>query len=136
MAKLWPIHWEEVANNKDKIPLDVHFEAYELMAQTGELHIVTARHKGVLVGYHWSIIRPHLHYYSTLHAFTDICFLLPEYRTGMNGVLLMKAFEDTTKVKGVKKLFTGSKVKFDKSPIFERLDWVRSEVVYTKWIGD
>lgn len=135
MAQLWPMHWEEVAQTKDKVPLDVHFEAYELMVQTGELLVLTARHQGVLVGYYWGIIRPHLHYKSTLHGFTDLFFLHKDFRMGMNGLLLIKAYEEAMRARGVKKLFAASKLLHDKTPIFQRLGWTPVETVYSKWIG-
>lgn len=136
MSLLWPFHWDEVAGNKDKIQLDVWLEAFDKLAIDGQLTIVTARFYGDLVGYHWSIIRPHLHYKSSLTAYTDIFFLLPEHRKGMNGVNLFKFVEQVWKSLGVQKAYISSKVKLDMSVIFERLGWTRSEVVYTKMIGE
>ena len=137
MKPLWPLHWEEVANDKDKIKLNLWNEAYEMMSKTGELHVVTARTgKGNLVGYHYSIVRPHLHYKDSLTAYTDVYFLLPEYRKGMNGVNLFKFVEKSLKERNVQKMYTASKVKLDKSILFERLGWTLAEKVYTKYIGD
>ncbi len=136
MAALWPIHWEEVANDKDKIKLDVWFEAYDEMEKSGQLHIVTARIDGKIFGYHWSVVRPHLHYKSSLTAYTDIYFLHPDFRKGMNGIKLFKFVEKSLKERGVEKMYTASKVKLDKSPIFEFLGWDEAETVYTKYIGD
>lgn len=134
MSVLWPLHWEEVANDKDKIKLDVWFEAYDDMSD--QLHIVTARVDGKIVGYHWSIVRPHLHYKKSLTAYTDIYFLLPEFRRGMNGVNLFKFVEESLKAIGVQKMYTASKIKLDMSKIFERLGWLEAERVYTKYIGE
>jgi hypothetical protein len=136
MSVLWPIHWEEIANDKERIKLDVWMEAYDLMSKMNQLHIVTVRNEGTIVGYHWSIVRPHLHYKNSLTAYTDIYFLLPAYRKGFTGVKLFKYVEETLKGIGVEKMYTASKTKSDKSSIFERLGWTRSEVVYTKYIGD
>lgn len=136
MALLWPFHWEEVATNRDKVKLDVWFEAYDVLAKTGELVIVTARFAGFLIGYHWSIVRPHLHYKSSKTAYTDIFFLHPQYRRGFNFQNMLKFVEATWKDLGVQKAYISSKVKLDMSKIFERLGWSRTEVVYTKMIGE
>lgn len=136
MALLWPLHWEEVANDKDKIKLDVWYEAYDEMEKSGQLHIVTARDEEKIVGYHWSVVRPHLHYKSSLTAYTDIYFLHPSYRRGMNGIKLFKFVEKSLKERGVEKMYTASKIKLDKSSIFEFLGWHEAETVYTKYIGD
>lgn len=136
MEPLWPLHWEEVAGDKDKITLNVWFEAYDQLEALDQLHIVTIRDDGVLVGYHWSIVRPHLHYRDSLTAFTDIYYLKESHRKGYNGIKLFKFVEKTLKEKGVQKMYTASKVSKDKSNIFELLDWKRTEVVYTKYIGD
>ena len=136
MEWLWPMHWQEVANDRDKIPLDVWFEAYDQLADMGQLHIVTARVGALLVGYHWSIIRPHLHYHSCLTAFTDIYYLHPDHRKGMTGLALMRFFEQSVKAKGVRKIYTAHKEKLDKGIIFERLGYQKSEIVYTKYIGE
>lgn len=136
MAWLFPLHWQEVANDKDKIKLNVWYAAYDEMAKIGQLHIVTVRDGERIVGYHWTIIRPHLHYADSLTAYTDVYFLHEDYREGMNGVNLFKFVEASLRAKGVEKMYTASKVKLDKSAIFERLGWTLAETVYTKYIGD
>lgn len=135
MERLFAIHWNEVANDKDKIPLDMWIEQYQQLENWGQLHIITVRNTKELVGYHWSIIRPHLHYKHSLTAYTDGYYLHPAYRKGRNGVNLFKFAEKSLKEKGVKKMYTASKVNHDKSAIFESLGWTLAEKVYTKYIG-
>lgn len=136
MAWLFPLHWEEVANDKDKIKLNLWNEAYDEMADSGQFHVVTVRDGENIVGYHWSIVRPHLHYKQSLTAYTDVYFLHPDHREGMNGVKLFQFVEQSLRDKGVEKMYIASKVKLDKSAIFERLGWSKVETVYTKYIGD
>lgn len=132
MKWLLPLHWKEIAD--PRIPLDVWWNAYDEMAE--QLHIVTIRDENKIVGYHWSIVRPHLHYRQSLTAYTDIYFLHPDYRKGWNGVKLFKFVEQTLKARGVQRMYIASKKKLDMSLIFERLGWNKTEVVYTKIIGD
>jgi hypothetical protein len=40
------------------------------------------------------------------------------------------------KQRGVKKIFTGTKLSLDMGPIFERLGWTEAERLFCKYIGD
>jgi len=134
MKWLFPIHWEEVALNQSTIPLDMWFEEYSRFAELGILHIVTVRDDDKVVGYYWALIRPHMHYKESLTAFTDMFFLHPKYRKGFNGIKLFKFFERSVKEKGVQRIIASTKIKLDKSVIFERLNYQKAEIVYTKLI--
>ncbi|NBV06664.1 MAG: GNAT family N-acetyltransferase [Proteobacteria bacterium] len=136
MEWLFPLHWEEVANYKDKIKLNLDDESYNKLAQDGNLHIVVARDKDKIVGYHWLIIKSHLHYKQSLTAFTDVYFLHRDYRKGWNGIKLFKFVLKTLKEKKIERVIFTSKTKHDKSKIFERLGFDRAETIYTKYIGD
>jgi len=131
LTPLFASHWAEIAHDQDKIPLDVDYDRYRMI----EPHIVTVRSDGKLVGYHISIITGHLHYKSTLFAFTDIFYLRPDYRKGMTGVKLFKEVENSLKGIGVVKMFTGTKTKIDIGPILKRQGFSVQEVVYSKVIG-
>ena len=141
MRWLYQLHWEEVALNKEAIKLNLWYESYNQLAKNGELHIVTVRDDNRIVGYHWSIIKPHLHYSQSITAFTDVYFLHPEYRKGFNGINLFKFAEKTLKECGVQRIVTASKVnrennkKLDKSIIFKKLGFIKAETVYTKIIN-
>ena len=135
MSALWREHWEEVAINRDAIQLDPDFAQYVELERTGALHVVVARERGEIVGYHISIVRPHLHYRRSLSAFTDVYFLRASHRQGMTGVRLIKAAEESLRARGVQKMFTGTKLHLDMGPIFERLGWTETERLFTKVIG-
>ena len=135
MAPLWIPHWEEVALNRDKIPLDPDFDAYDAMARAGMLHIVVARKMGAAVGYHFTIVKPHLHYRKSLSGLTDIYFIAPQYRAGRTPLRLFEFVEKTLKARGVEKLFTGTKLSLDAGPLFEHMGWTPTERLYTKYIG-
>lgn len=136
MAPLWVKHWEEVALNRDKMPLVPDFANYDTMEQLGMLHIVVARKEGQIVGYHFTIVRPHLHYSTTLCGQTDIYYIAPEHRTGRTPLRLFQFVEKTLKARGVKKLFTGTKLSLNAGPLFEFMGWHPTETLYTKYIGD
>jgi len=59
---LLPLHWEELALNKDKVPLDPKYEDYYAREEAGGILVVTVREKGELTGYFIGMIAPGLHY--------------------------------------------------------------------------
>lgn len=140
MEALFPYHYDEVAMDKDSIPLDFNWPAYYQLEANGELHILTCRHEGIIVGYHMSIVRPHLHYKSTLMAQTDIFFIKKEHRKGHVGINLFINAEKTLKARGVKKRIETTKLhdsnvsgkSLDMSRLFERLGMRLTEKLYTK----
>jgi GNAT superfamily N-acetyltransferase len=132
MTELWQAHWEEVAINRDTIKLAVDHKSYEAFADAGALHVVTARGPNGIVGYHITIVRPHLHYVNDLHGFTDVYYISPEHRQGWTAVKLFKAVERTLAARGVRKIFTGTKLSLDMGRLFERLGFHETERLYTK----
>ena len=129
-------HWRELALDQGQVPLDKDEAAYARLAAEGQLHVVTARRDGVLVGYHASVVRPHLHYAGTLHAFVDVYWLRPDCRRGLLGLRLLREAERSLKARGVKKLMSGTKMHLDLSRLYHRLGWRETERLFTKYIGD
>lgn len=129
---LIPLHWDEVACNKDVIKLDPDWEQYKLLVALGKIHMVTVRDDKKLVGYFITVITNDLHYRTVVTATTDIFFLLKEYRKGFAGYKLFKILEDTLKCKGVTKIHTGCKVSLDISPMLYRLGYKEIEKTFSK----
>lgn len=136
IGPLWRRHYAEIAADQQRIALDPDFARYSASAANGSLHIVVAREAGQMVGYVFAFVETHLHYRSTLCGFYDIYWLAPEARKGSAGVKLLKEAERTLKARGVKKIFTGTKLWKDVGRIFERHGWNETERLYSKWIGD
>lgn len=134
-ARMWVEHWEEIAINRDTIQLDVDYRRYDGLDATGQLHVVVAREAGQMIGYHLSIVQPHLHYAGTLHAFVDIYYIKPSHRKGRTGINLFKFVESSLKKRGVQKIITGTKRHMDMSRLFEHLGYSETEVQFTKYIG-
>lgn len=136
-AEMLPIlvaHWREIALNHADVPLDIDEKRYADLDESGSLHIVTARKDGALIGYHVAIVSAHLHYASTLHGFTDVYFIGPEYRAGRTGLRLFQAVERELRARGVRKLMTGTKVHLDQGRLFEHLGYSFTERLFTKII--
>ena len=135
-VELFPAHWEELALNKDKVPLSVQHDVYLAYEAAGQTLVVTLRQKGRLVGYFVGFVSPALHYSTCLTLQMDIFWTHPDIRGRMEGVKLFRAVEAEAKRRGVQRIFYGSKLHKDASRLFEYLKMQPVEVYYTKWIGD
>lgn len=131
MQALWGKHWEEIAIHRDAIPLDPDIQQYQHLQDTGNLCVVVARSAGVIIGYYISIIRTHLHYRTTLHAFTDVYYIHPDFRKGRTGIRLVQEAMTVWKQRGVKKALTATKEHLDMGPVFDYLGWAKTETVFT-----
>jgi hypothetical protein len=129
-------HWEELALNKDKVPLAPQYDIYEARDDAGQLMLVTLRETGRLVGYFIGFIAPGLHYQTCLTLTMDIFWTHPDVRGGFSGVKLFRLVEKEAKRRGVHRMFYGSKLHKDASRLFEFLKMEPVEVYYSKWIGE
>ena len=130
---LLPLHWEELALDKSQMKMDVFVSRYKEFEQNGNLHIVTVRDQGRLVGYFILMLGEHLHYHGAGRmAYTDVYFILPEFRKGGAGVKLFAEVERTLRERGIVKAYFTCKVHQDHSSIFERLGWNWTDKVFTK----
>jgi GNAT superfamily N-acetyltransferase len=127
-------HWEEIALNKDQVPLDPDWLTYQSLDENGRLFIITARDEGRLVGYSVYFLSRNFHYQSLFVAESDIFYLLPEYRKGLVGMKLLKFSEQALKNIGVNKIVSRIKIKNDIGLIFERMGFEPIERVYAKLI--
>lgn len=134
---LWVLHWKEVALSHAQIPLDPDIERYQAFADAGQLHILSMRDQGKLVGYHVTICVGHLHYKGTLHGLVDLYYVLPASRKGRAGIRLFQEAERALRARGVVKLQTATKIHahLDMSRLLEHLGYTQVEKVYAKLLG-
>jgi len=133
---LLPLHYEELALNRDKVPLSPQYDEYLRRDALGMVITIALRNDGKLVGYWIGFKAPGLHYSTCLTLHMDIFFVHPDYRDGSAGVKLFKAMEKEAKRQGVQRLFVGSKVHKDASRLFEALKYTKVETTYSAWLGD
>ena len=62
LKPLLPLHWEELALNKDKVPLDPQYDVYLQKDVNGQVLSIAARENGELIGYFIGFVAPGLHY--------------------------------------------------------------------------
>lgn len=132
LPELWRRHWDEVALDKEAVPLAPAWGEYMELARLGMLHIMTARANGKLIGYYFALVRPHLHYRHTLHGWSDIFIILPEYRKGLTGYKLFRETEKMLRELGVQKNYVMTKVHFPLKLLMRRLGYRFIERTYSK----
>lgn len=132
---LFPLHWEELALNKDKVPLEPQYEIYLERDKRGEILLIVGRSSGKMIGYFVGFVAPGLHYRSCLTLTLDIFWVHPESR-GRQGFMLFKAVEVEARRRGVMRMFVGSKLHRDASWLFEKLGYEEVERYYSFWLGD
>ena len=125
-------HWEEVALDRTVITLDPDWERYAQLDKMNQLHMMTVRDDGVLIGYFLAFVWPHIHYKSSMTAWSDIFYLMPEYRFGWTGYKLFKHAEKMLKVLGVQKSYVMTKRHIPLNMLMKRLGYRLIEKVYTR----
>lgn len=134
--ELWPEHFKELAVDQDKIDLNVDYARYVEMDRAGVLFIVVGRDAGKIVAYWLGIIRGHLHYMDTLHAFNDIYYVAPELRGKGAGHELFVFAEKELRKRGVKRITNGVKLTHDHGPLFLAHGFKPIETIYSKYLED
>lgn len=129
-------HYEELALNRDKVPLDPDWDTYRALEARGALLCVTLRENGRLVGYYTGIVAPDLHYRTCLSLKMDIFWTHPDIRGGTAGLRLFRAVKKEAKRRGVQRIFHGAKLHKDASRLFQSLGMDAVETYYSEWIGD
>lgn len=130
---IFPEHYAELALDRDKIELDLSYDRYERGDKNGEILIVAARDRGMLVGYFVALTVPHMHYTSAGRmAYADMYYVLPEYRKAGVGAKLLLAVEIACKAIGIVKIYMTCKVHQDHSRLFQLLGYKPSDLVFTK----
>lgn len=131
-----PLHYEELALDKEQVPLSPQYEVYTDRESRGEVLFVTARKEGQLIGYFIGFISPGLHYSTCLTCIMDIFYIHPEYRGSNTGFELFEFVEKELKRRGVDRWFVGHKEHFDIGFLFKKLGFEKVEITYSKYIGD
>lgn len=132
LLPLWQRHWQEIALDKEQLPLRPHFQTYYGLEVVNALRILAARDARTreLVGYCFNLLGPHLHY-SLPHAHTEMFWLAPEYRRGWNGVHMMAANRRGLKQLGIKLHTINFKIGFEDGrvgKVFQRLGYTPTDI--------
>jgi GNAT superfamily N-acetyltransferase len=132
LRPLFPRHWEELALDRDTVPLDPNWSRYAELENAGAISMVTLRAQGHVVGYCVMLLSPGLHYKTCFEARMDMFWIAPEYRGRMGGVRLFRAVEAELKRRGVRRMYVGSKLHRDSSRLFEAMGYTPIERWFSK----
>lgn len=131
-------HYEELALNKDKVPLNPRWDIYEVLENNGKLLFISVRTEdtNTLIGYSIGLIDYELHYKDCLGYQMDILYINPEYRDGNIGNKLMAFLEEALRERKVRRVVMRSKLHKDIGLLFKRHKFKEVEMCYSKWIGE
>lgn len=131
-----PLHYEDLALNKDKVPLSPRWDLYLQQEANGELFFVALRESGALAGYFIGFVAPGLHYSTCLTCIQDIFYVKPDERGQAAGKILFDYVETELKRRGVQRLVVNSKNHFPAAWMFRKLGFEEIETIHSKWLGD
>lgn len=128
-------HYDELAVNKEHVPLDPNFDGYREKELEGRLHIFTARLGRELIGYIIGFIdNNHLHYKSTVHYLNDIYYVKAEYRSNGVGARFFIAHEKELKTFGVERIVQFTKNHKSHQAMFEAMGYAVTDIILTKML--
>ena len=137
MRELPPLvlkHYKEVQVEENGEDCNVAWLRYVELERSGALHILTVRVDSHLVGYYFNMLFPHLRHADRLCAWSDVFFVLPEYRREGVGVRLFEENDKMLKELGVKKNFISFKAHIDLRKLLKRLKYTLTEYVMCRWL--
>jgi GNAT superfamily N-acetyltransferase len=137
LAQLFPVHWEELALFKDRMPLAPQYAEYVAREERGQLFLIVARWDGKIVGYYVAQVAPGFHYERTLTAHQDIVYILPEVRDRGLSLPLFRAVERELKRRGVGPWYAGYKTTnpLGMPKLLDKLGFSPADTYVVKWIG-
>ena len=136
LKPLFPTHWEDLALNKDAVPLDPQYDLYLRRDAAGEVLFVSLRENSKLIGYFVGFIAPGPHYRTCLTGTMDIYYILPEKRGGTKALRLFRCVFQEMKRRGVQRVFMGSKLHKDTGRLFEAFGLRPVETFYSAMLED
>lgn len=130
-------HWNEIALDKESVPMDVDWSRYLNWERLGHWRAFTARSDGVAIGYICYWIDHHIRYQNTIYATADVFFVKPEFRRGWVGIKLFK--ESFKALPKPCKVLVNEKLHFEDgrvAKLLEMLGMKPIEIVYSKFLKE
>jgi GNAT superfamily N-acetyltransferase len=109
IKELIQFHWQELALNKDTVPLSPQWDEYVRREKNGTLFLATVRRDGKIAAYYIAQVAPGFHYSQTLTGTMDIAYVVPDQRQKGLAIPLFRTVEREMRRRGVKIWFSGWK---------------------------
>lgn len=127
--------WREAGIDHDKVPLHLDLDRYLDYDLVGVLQIVTARDDGLLVGYVFAFVHPHIDHKGRGWAILSWYWLYPDYRKQGVGKALVEAMLGFLKTAKVSVVEATEKVAHAHG-LFKRMGFKATDTVYRKLLED
>jgi hypothetical protein len=128
------LHYEELTLHKQVVKLDPDWDRYKSLADQKMITIITARDKGILIGYSLFFVNSHIHYKNNVMANNDVLYLHPDYRQGRTGLKLIRKCEQVLQEQQVDKIIWHVKYAKDFRQILYRLGYEDEDALVGKII--
>ena len=128
------LHYEELTLHKQVVKLDPDWNRYKSLADQNMITIITARDKGILIGYSLFFVNSHIHYKNNIMANNDVLYLHPDYRQGRTGLKLIRKCEQVLQEQQVDKIVWHVKYAKDFRQILYRLGYEDEDALVGKII--
>lgn len=135
IADAWQLleaHREELATDKSLMVLKPDLPVYIQLEDNNALLSIGAFDGDEIVGYSVNIISRNLHYADVVMCQNDVLFLKPEYRTGPNGLRLIRATERLAKERGCNMILWHAKMDTQFMAILSKLGYRVQDVIYSR----
>lgn len=135
IADAWQIleqHREELATDKSLMVLKPDLPVYIQLEDNDALLSIGAFDGDEIVGYSVNIISRNLHYADVVMCQNDVLFLKPDYRTGPNGLRLIRETERLAKGRGCHMILWHAKSDTQFMAILRKLGYRVQDVIYSR----
>lgn len=137
LEEMFRIHWHDLALNKKKVALNIDWDQYEHLEQSGGLVTVTVRdpeNEHDIVAYYVGYIHPGLHYKSCITCVTDVFYVHPLWRGEGVGTVLFKGVEDVLRARGVQRWICATKLHKPNGDFMDHMGFKAIETVHAKML--
>jgi GNAT superfamily N-acetyltransferase len=135
LKDFFAIQWEETIFPDAKEVLNPDYDLYLGAEENDLLIFLSLKDKEKLVGYFLGFKARTPHSKDETYVMQDSLFIHPDYRGGGGGIKLIRKLEEECKAQGISRILLCSRMHNDIGSLFERLDYVPSEIYYSKYVG-
>jgi GNAT superfamily N-acetyltransferase len=130
-------HWEELAVNKEHVPLVPDVRKYQQLQDAGIVSNICVYEDGILIGYSVTLTQPHLHYATSTFAYVDVIYIHPAKRSSSAGARLLLATEQCARDAGACVVLHHAKPHMPSivRPL-EKMGYSLYEHIFGKYIGE
>lgn len=131
LPPLFDRHWQESEPDREALPLDPDWDRMFMLASQGMLYVVTARDRGRLAGYIFTLVVPHVYSRTSLQAEIQALWLDPAYRGGWAAMNMLRESERLIRANHVIARFYAA-MPGRMTALFRRMGYKQIETVWTK----